>query len=82
VPYALGIGLTNDCNLHCAHCYRGPGVPRLSMEDLQAACEHLEISSVNLGTGESALHPQFHQMAAYLGRQGRGDRASVYPGQP
>jgi radical SAM protein with 4Fe4S-binding SPASM domain len=70
VPYALGIGLTNDCNLHCAHCYRGPGVPRLSMKDLQAACEHLEISSVNLGTGESALHPQFHQMVAYLRQQG------------
>ena len=70
VAYALGIGLTNDCNLHCAHCYRAPGVPRLSMEDLQAACEHLEISSVNLGTGESALHPQFHEMVAYLRQQG------------
>ena len=20
--YSLGIGLTNDCNLNCAHCYR------------------------------------------------------------
>jgi radical SAM protein with 4Fe4S-binding SPASM domain len=70
MPYALGIGLTNECNLHCAHCYRGPGVPSLSMHDLRAACEHLEISSVNLGTGENALHPRFHAMLAYLGERG------------
>lgn len=22
VGYSVGIGLTNDCNLNCAHCYR------------------------------------------------------------
>ncbi|HWE61779.1 MAG TPA: radical SAM protein [Chloroflexota bacterium] len=75
VPYALGIGLTNECNLSCAHCYRALGTPRLSMEDLQAACEHLEIGSVNLGTGENALHPQYHQMIAYL--RARGIRLAI-----
>ena len=23
--YSVGIGLTNDCNLNCAHCYRDTG---------------------------------------------------------
>lgn len=75
MPYALGIGLTNDCNLHCAHCYRGAGVPQLSMDDLQAICESVEIGSVNLGTGENALHPRYHEMIDYL--RGRGVRLAI-----
>ena len=73
--YALGIGLTNECNLHCAHCYRGPGIPRLSMQDLQAVCESVKIGSVNLGTGENALHPNYHEMVAYL--RAKGIRLSI-----
>ena len=75
VAYALGIGLTNECNLSCAHCYRFAGVPRLSMEDLRAAVEHLDVASVNLGTGENALHPRYHEMIAYL--RGRGVRLAI-----
>ena len=66
MAYALGIGLTNECNLHCPHCYRGTGTPRLTMDDLRTICESVEISSVNLGTGENALHPDYHEMISYL----------------
>lgn len=70
MPYAVGIGLTNECNLSCPHCYRGLGVPRLTMRDLTAICESVEVGSVNLGTGENALHPQYHEMIAYLRSRG------------
>lgn len=75
MAYALGIGLTNECNLACAHCYRGAGTPRLSMEELVAICESVEIGSVNLGTGENALHPDYHRMVSYL--RGRGVRLAI-----
>ena len=70
VPYALGIGLTNECNLSCAHCYRGLGNPRLSMRDLSAILESVDVGSVNLGTGENALHPDYHAMVDLLRAQG------------
>ena len=70
MPYAVGIGLTNECNLSCAHCYRGLGVPRLTLRDLTAICESVEIGSINLGTGENALHPHYHEMIAYLRSRG------------
>jgi radical SAM protein with 4Fe4S-binding SPASM domain len=33
---------------------------------VKAACETLPLRSVNLGTGENALHPQFHEILEYL----------------
>lgn len=71
MAYALGIGLTNECNLSCAHCYREQGtLLRLSIEDLAAICDSVEVGSVNLGTGENALHPRYHEMIAYLRARG------------
>lgn len=68
--FSLGLGLTNDCNLACAHCYRETlHIDRLSLEDVKAACESLPIRSVNLGTGENALHPQFQEILEYLQAQ-------------
>jgi radical SAM protein with 4Fe4S-binding SPASM domain len=65
--FSLGLGLTNDCNLACAHCYRETlRIDRLSLEEVKAACESLPIRSVNLGTGENALHPQFQEILRYL----------------
>jgi len=70
VSYALGIGLTNECNLSCAHCYRGLGNPRLTMRDLSSILESVDVGSVNLGTGENALHPDYHAMVDLLRAQG------------
>jgi len=64
---SLGLGLTNECNLACAFCYRDPTrADRLFLDQVKAVMEHLPVRSVNLGTGESGLHPDFKAMLAYL----------------
>ncbi len=51
---ALGLGLTNECNLACAFCYRDPTrADRLSLDQVKAVMERLPARSVNLGTGEN-----------------------------
>ncbi|MGA8212216.1 MAG: radical SAM protein [Candidatus Sulfotelmatobacter sp.] len=67
VGIALGIGLTNECNLTCAFCYRDPTrTDRLSLDQVKAVMEALPVSSVNLGTGENGMHPDFKAILAYL----------------
>jgi radical SAM protein with 4Fe4S-binding SPASM domain len=64
---ALGLGLTNECNLSCAFCYRDPTrTDRLSLDQVQAVMERLPVRSVNLGTGENGMHPDFKAILAYL----------------
>jgi len=65
--FSLGLGLTNECNLACAFCYRDPTrVDRLSLEQVRSVLESLPVRSVNLGTGENGMHPQFREILAYL----------------
>jgi radical SAM protein with 4Fe4S-binding SPASM domain len=65
--FALGLGLTNECNLACSFCYRDPArVDRLSLEQVRSVLESLPVRSVNLGTGENGMHPQFREILAYL----------------
>ena len=64
---ALGLGLTNECNLACAFCYRDPTrTDRLSLDQVKAVMERLPVGSVNLGTGENGMHPDFKAILAYL----------------
>ena len=64
---ALGLGLTNECNLACAFCYRDPTrADRLSLDQVRAVMEKLPVHSVNLGTGENGMHPDFQAILAYL----------------
>jgi radical SAM protein with 4Fe4S-binding SPASM domain len=64
---ALGLGLTNECNLTCAFCYRDPTrTDRLSLDQVKAVMERLPVRSVNLGTGENGMHPDFKAILAYL----------------
>jgi radical SAM protein with 4Fe4S-binding SPASM domain len=68
--FALGLGLTNECNLACAFCYRDPTrVDRLSLDQVRAVLERLPVRSVNLGTGENGMHPDFTDMLFYLRKQ-------------
>jgi MoaA/NifB/PqqE/SkfB family radical SAM enzyme len=68
--FALGLGLTNECNLACAFCYRDPSrVDRLSLDQVRAVLERLPVRSVNLGTGENGMHPDFPKMLRYLRKQ-------------
>ena len=64
---SLGLGLTNECNLTCSFCYRDPTrADRLSLDQVRAVMETLPVSSVNLGTGENGMHPDFSALLAYL----------------
>ena len=69
-PYAgisLGLGLTNECNLTCSFCYRDPTrTDRLSLDQVKAVMERLPVRSVNLGTGENGMHPDFKAILGYL----------------
>lgn len=66
----LGLGLTNECNLACSFCYRDPTrADRLSLDQVKAALESLPVRSVNLGTGENGMHPEFKSILAYLRAQ-------------
>jgi MoaA/NifB/PqqE/SkfB family radical SAM enzyme len=64
---ALGLGLANECNLACAFCYRDPTrADRLPLDQVKAVMERLPVRSVNLGTGENGMHPDFKAILAYL----------------
>lgn len=67
---SLGLGLTNECNLSCAFCYRDPTrADRLTLEQVKSVIERLPVRSVNLGTGENGMHPDFKTILAYLRTQ-------------
>lgn len=70
VRFALGLGLTNECNLACSFCYRDPDrVDRLTIGDVRSVIESLPVRSVNLGTGENGMHPDFRSIIRYLSKQ-------------
>lgn len=64
---SVGLGLTNDCDLKCAHCYRPQGkIHNLTLSDVRLICENLQIGSIGLGTGENGLNPEYFQIVDYL----------------
>ena len=69
--YSVGIGLTNDCNLNCAHCYRETqAIHSLSLAQVKMVCASLPVDSMGMGTGENALNPEFTAIVSYLSEQG------------
>jgi radical SAM protein with 4Fe4S-binding SPASM domain len=65
--FALGLGLTNECNLSCAFCYRDPSrTDRLAPAQVKAVLDRIPVRSVNLGTGENGMHPEFRTFLADL----------------
>jgi len=68
--FALGLGLTNECNLACAFCYRDPNrLDRLGVDQVRAVMRRLPVRSVNLGTGENGMHPDFGAILDELRRE-------------
>lgn len=64
---SLGIGLTSDCNLNCAHCYRDrERIYNLTLADVQKVCDSLDIRSIGFGTGENGLNPDYFNILEYL----------------
>lgn len=71
MAFSVGIGLTNECNLHCPHCYRPDMViDRLTLQDVTRVCESIPVKSMNLGVGENGLHPDYHAILDYLASRG------------
>jgi radical SAM protein with 4Fe4S-binding SPASM domain len=71
MSYSVGLALTNECNLSCAHCYRDiHDMSRLSLARLRDILDRLPVRSVNLGTGENGLHPEYHEVLALLRERG------------
>jgi radical SAM protein with 4Fe4S-binding SPASM domain len=69
--FSVGLALTNECNLTCAHCYRDIlDMSRLTLADVQRICETLPVRSINLGTGENGLHPEYREVLRYLRERG------------
>lgn len=70
MAYSIGLGLTNECNLACPHCYRDVlGLQRLSLADVQRVFQSVPVASVNLGYGENGLHPEFAEIVEWLSAQ-------------
>lgn len=68
---SVGLGLTNNCDLSCPHCYRPKGqIYNLTLRDVKAICESLELDSVGLGTGENGLNPDYFQILEYFADRG------------
>jgi len=68
--FSLGLGLTNECNLSCAFCYRDPTrTDRLGLDQVRSVLGRLPVRSVNLGTGENGMHPEFREMLGFFRTQ-------------
>lgn len=68
--FALGLGLTNECNLDCSFCYRDLNcVDRLTLDQVKQVMSSLPVQSVNLGTGENGMHPDFLPILDFLRAQ-------------
>ena len=71
MTFSVGIGLTNECNLRCAHCYRPDMVVgRLTLAQVRRICESIPVRSMNLGVGENGLHVEYRAILDYLWDQG------------
>jgi MoaA/NifB/PqqE/SkfB family radical SAM enzyme len=67
MAFSIGVGLTNECNLRCPHCYRPDMViDRLTLQGIQRVCDSIPVRSMNLGVGENGLHPDYHAILEFL----------------
>jgi MoaA/NifB/PqqE/SkfB family radical SAM enzyme len=67
MAYSVGIGLTNACNLTCAHCYRPTDrIDYVTLEQVKTICDSIPVESMGMGTGENILNPQFASIVDYL----------------
>jgi radical SAM protein with 4Fe4S-binding SPASM domain len=71
MAFSVGIGLTNECNLRCPHCYRSDMVvERLTRSDVRTVCDVLTVGSMNLGVGENGLHSEYRGILDDLSARG------------
>ncbi len=60
---SLGVGTTANCNLSCGHCYSKPlRGESLTLDDILLLIEGKGVRSINFGTGENILNPEFPEI--------------------
>ena len=70
MKYSVGIGLTNNCNLNCGHCYRDQSqISNITLKQMQTLFDSIPIEAIGLGTGENILNPEFFQIIEFLSNQ-------------
>jgi len=63
---SVGIGTTGNCNLNCEHCYSKPlRGNTLTYDEIISLIEGKNITSINYGTGENILNPDFMKVVTY-----------------
>src|SRR5437867_5170398 len=71
MEFSVGVGLTNACDLACAHCYRDTTrIDQLTLDQVMGVCDTLPVRSINLGTGENGLHPDYDAIVDALAARG------------
>jgi radical SAM protein with 4Fe4S-binding SPASM domain len=68
--FSVGIGLTNECNLKCPHCYRPDPGPQLKLEDVKLVCDSISAGSMNFGVAENGLHAEYRPILDYVWARG------------
>ncbi len=75
--FNVGWGFTKACNLNCKHCYNSSGGKKgkteLSLEQAKRVIDKLAkngIQTINYGTGESGLVPEFWDVVKYADSKG------------
>ena len=75
---SLLIAITNRCNLRCLHCGFSAGpeeTDQLSFEDIKEIIDaNRDIDSITLTGGEPLVHPNFWDIADYLGEHFQGSK--------
>jgi radical SAM protein with 4Fe4S-binding SPASM domain len=67
MAFSIGIGLTNECDLRCPHCYRPDAtLDRLSLAIVRRVADAVPVASMNLGVGENGLHPEYRVVLDFL----------------
>ena len=71
MEFSVGVGLTNACDLACAHCYRDiDRIDQLTEAQVLGVCDDLPVRSINLGTGENGLHHDYAAIVRSLSTRG------------
>lgn len=75
---SLGVGTTANCNLSCEHCYSRPlRGQSMTLEEVKMLVkgENKKVNSINFGTGENILNPEFSKIVDWV--HDRGIKMSV-----
>jgi radical SAM protein with 4Fe4S-binding SPASM domain len=74
--FNCGWGFTKACNLKCKHCYNASGgidFQTIPLEQCQKIVQNLKkngVESINYGTGECGLAPEFWDLVQYVHSKG------------